>query len=60
MKFKNSIVNIIVLIQILLFIGLSCEADSTKVFIISKIILIIPFIINHIILWKYSDLFSEV
>lgn len=60
MKLKNLVVNLIVFIQILLFIGLSCDADSTKVFIISKIILIIPFIINHIILVKYSDLFSEV
>ena len=60
MKLKNWVVNLIVLIQILLMVGLSCDADSTKVFIISKIILIVPFIINHIILWKYSDLFSEV
>ena len=60
MKLKNWVVNLIVLVQILLMIGLSCDADSTKVFIISKIIMIIPFIINHIILVKYSDLFSEV
>lgn len=59
MKLKNWVVNLIVLIQILLFIGLSCDADSTKVFIISKIIIIIPFIINHIILVKYSDIFKE-
>lgn len=59
MKLKNWVVNLIVLIQVLLFIGLSCDADSTKVFIISKIIIIIPFTINHIILVKYSDLFKE-
>lgn len=59
MKLKNWVVNLILLIQVLLFIGLSCDADSTKVFIISKIIIIIPFIINHIILVKFSDLFKE-
>ena len=60
MKLKNWVINLIVFIQILLIIGLSCDADSMKVFLISKIIMIIPFIINHIILVKFSDLFSEV
>lgn len=59
MKLKNWVVNLILLIQVLLFIGLCCEADSTKVFIISKLIIIIPFTINHIILVKYSDIFKE-
>ena len=60
MKLKDWVVNLIILIQILIMVGLSADADSTKVFIISKIILLIPFILNHIILCKYSDLFSEV
>lgn len=60
MKLKNWVVNLIVFIQLLLILILSCDADNTFIFIITKIIFLIPFIINHIILVKYSNLFNEV
>lgn len=57
---KNWIEKIIITVQFILLMLLAGECESNYVFIISKVILISVFLINHLIIWKYTDLFSEV
>ena len=49
----------IIFIQAILFMTLAGECDDLKIFIVSKIIALIIFVINSKILFKYSKLFGE-
>ena len=57
---KDWIENLIVLTQCLLIMFMAGDCESTFVFIISKVIILGVFLINHLILYKYTDLFNEV
>lgn len=57
---KIWIENIIIIIQCLLIMLLAGDCESNYLFFISKAIILIIFLINHLILCKYTDLFSEV
>lgn len=57
---KDWIEKLIISIQFIFLMLLAGECESTSLFIISKTILLSVFLINHLILWKYTDLFSEV
>lgn len=50
---------VIIFIQVILFMILGSESDDLKVFIISKLIALIIFGINNIILFKYSRLMED-
>ena len=54
---KNSVENLIIFIQCLLFMLLGSETEDLRLFIISKIVIMIVFLINHLILVKYSKLY---
>lgn len=56
---KNWVVNLLVIIQIMVVLLLSSDTSNLTLFIISKIILLAIFLINHFILYKYSKLFRE-
>ena len=56
---KNWVVNLLVIIQIMVVLLLSSDTSNLTLFIISKIILLTIFLINHFILYKYSKLFRE-
>ena len=60
MKLKKCVVNFIIMLQCLYFILISSDCDDLKLFIYSKIILMVLMLFNHYILYKYSDLFKEV
>lgn len=57
---KDWMKNFIIIIQCLLIMLLTGDCESNYVFFISKAIFLIIFLINHLILCKYTDLFSEV
>ena len=48
----------IICIQFLLFLILCSECNNFKIFVLSKIIALIIFYINHLILEKYTRLFD--
>ena len=50
----------IVFIQVILFMILAGDCDDLKIFIVSKIIALIIFFVNHLILVKYTKLYDEV
>lgn len=50
---------VIVSIQFILFMILGSECDDLKIFIVSKIIALIIFVINSAILFKYSRLVED-
>ena len=54
---KNWIVNLLFIIQVLLVLLLASDTTNLSLFIISKIIMLTIFLINHFILYKYSKLF---
>ena len=51
---------VIVFIQVILFMILAGDCDDLKIFIVSKIIVLIIFFVNHLILVKYTKLYDEV
>lgn len=57
-KLKKWVVDVIILIQIILFMLLGAEVDNFKMFVISKIICIVLLLINHLILTKYSNIYE--
>lgn len=57
--FKKWVEVVIIFIQVILFMILGAECDDLKIFIVSKIIALIIFVINSKILFKYSRLFGE-
>lgn len=56
---KNWVVNLLVIIQMMVVLLLSSDTSNLTLFVISKIILLAIFLINHFILYKYSKLFRE-
>lgn len=56
---KRCVENILIITQCILIMFLSAECDDLKVEIISKSIMLIIFILNNIVLIKYSRLFYE-
>ena len=58
--FKKWVEYIIIFIQFILIMILGAESDNLNVFIISKIIALIIFYINHLILKNYTRLFNLV
>ncbi len=49
----------IIFIQVILFMILAGDCDDLKIFIVSKIIALIIFVINSKILFKYSRLVED-
>lgn len=60
MKLKKIFVNMIIIFQLINIMLLGSECDDLKLFIISKIIIMLLMLINHYILTKYSDIYKEV
>lgn len=58
-KLKKWVINLLMIIQFMLFIVLCCECDNLLYFTLSKIIAMFLFLINHTILYRYTDLFEE-
>lgn len=56
---KNWVVNLLLVVQVMLVLLLAGDTSNLTIFIISKIILLAIFLINHFILYKYSKLFRE-
>ena len=56
LKLKAWLENLIIFIQVIIIILLSSEYVDTLTFLISKIILISLFIINHVVLMKYEKI----
>lgn len=56
---KKWVVNLLLIIQVLLVLLLASDTSNLKIFIISKIIMLAIFLINHFILCNYSKLFRE-
>ena len=50
----------IIIFQLINIMLLGSECDDLKLFIISKIIIMLLMLINHYILTKYSDIYKEV
>ena len=50
---------VIIFIQVILFMILGSDCDDLKIFSVSKIIVLIIFVINSKILFKYSRLVGE-
>ena len=50
---------VIVFIQVILFMILGSECDDLKIFIVSKLIALIIFVINSVILFKYLRLVED-
>lgn len=50
---------VIIFIQVMLFMVLGGECEDLKVFIISKLVALTLFIINSMILFKYSRLMED-
>lgn len=56
---KGWVEYLLMTIQCLLIMLLSSETEDLKLFIISKIIFMIVFLINHLILVKYTKLYES-
>lgn len=56
---KRWVEYLLITIQCLLFMLLGSETEDLKLFIISKIIFMILFLINHLILLKYSRIYES-
>lgn len=56
---KNWVVNLLFIIQMLLVLLLASDTTNLTLFIISKIIMLTIFLINHFVLCNYSKLFRE-
>lgn len=50
---------VIIFMQVILIMILGSESDDLKVFVISKLIALIIFVINSLILFKYSRLMED-
>ena len=59
MKLKKWVEYTIIFIQMILFVLLGSDCENTKLFIYSKIIILIIFGFNHMILKRYSRLYEE-
>lgn len=58
-KLKRWVINLLMIIQFVIFIVLCSDCDNLLIFTVSKIIAMFLFLINHTILYRYTDLFEE-
>ena len=56
---KKWITNLILMMQILLFIMLGSDCESTTLFITSKIVILLIIYMNHLIIKNYTRLYEE-
>lgn len=56
---RKWLTNLIVMIQMLLFIMLGSDCESTSLFIISKIVILLIMYMNHLIIKNYTRLYEE-
>lgn len=50
---------VIIFIQVILFMILGSESDDLKIFVISKLIALTIFVMNSLVLFKYSRLMED-
>jgi len=55
---KKWLENLIIVIQVILIMLLGAECDNLAIFFISKLIFVSIFLLNHLILCKFTDLFD--
>ena len=56
---KKWITNLILMIQMLLFIMLGSDCESTTLFITSKIVILLIIYMNHLIIKNYTRLYED-
>lgn len=56
---KKWITNLILMMQMLLFIMLGSDCENTILFITSKIVILLIMYMNHLIIKKYTRLYEE-
>ena len=56
---KKWITNLILMMQMLLFIMLGSDCESTTLFITSKIIILLIIYMNHLIITNYTRLYED-
>ena len=56
---KKWITNLILFIQMFLFIMLGSDCESTSLFITSKIVILLIMYMNHLIIKNYTRLYEE-
>lgn len=56
---RQWLTNLIVMIQMLLFIILGSDCESTSLFIISKIVILLIMYMNHLIIKNYTRFYEE-
>lgn len=56
---KKWIANLILMMQMLLFIMLGSDCENTTLFIISKIVILLIMYMNHLIIKNYTRLYEE-
>ena len=57
---KKWITNLILMMQVLLFIMLGSDCESTTLFITSKIVILLIMYMNHLIIKNYTRLYDEI
>lgn len=58
-KLKKSIENALIMLQLTLILFLSAEITDTRLYILSKIIILLVILINHYIIVKYGRLYER-
>lgn len=58
-KLKRWVQNLLIIINLLSIMIFASDSNSTTMFITTKILSLIIFIINSYLLYKYTDLFKE-
>ena len=56
---KKWITNLILMMQMLLFIMLGSDCESTSLFITSKIVILLIMYMNHLIIKNYTRLYED-
>lgn len=56
---KSWVSNLLITINLIVIMFMGNECDDLKIFLLSKIILMSIFLLNNLILAKYSKLFEE-
>ena len=56
---KKWITNLILMMQMLLFIMLGSDCESTTLFITSKIVILLIMYMNHLIIKNYTRLYED-
>ena len=56
---KKWITNLILMMQMLLFIMLGSDCESTTLFITSKIVILLIIYMNHLIIKNYTRLYED-